>query len=68
MQAACVIKNFLDFPGVSVVKNPPSIAGNMGLFPVRGTKILYAAGQLNCVLQLRPYTAKEINIKKNFFF
>lgn len=49
MQAACVIKNFLDFPGVSVVKNPPSIGWEHGFVPEWGkTKIPHAAGQLNC--------------------
>ena len=31
-----------DFPGVPVVKTPPSNAGNMGLIPGTGTKISYA--------------------------
>ena len=32
-----------DLPCGSVVKNLPCNAGNSGLIPVRGTKILYAA-------------------------
>ena len=40
-----------DFPGGPVVKNPPASAGDTGLIPGLGTKILHAAEQLN------PYTA-----------
>ena len=36
-----------DFPGVPVVKNPPSNAGDMGSIPGWGTKIPHAAGQLS---------------------
>ena len=36
-----------DFPGGPVVKNPPSIAGDVGSIPGRGTKIPHAAGQLS---------------------
>ena len=32
------------FPGGPVVKNPPSNAGDVGLIPVRGTKIPHTAG------------------------
>ena len=35
------------FPGGSVVKNPPSNAGDAGSVPGRGTKIPHAAGQLS---------------------
>ena len=35
------------FPGGPVVKNPPSNAGDAGLFPGRGTKIPHAVGQLS---------------------
>ena len=35
----------LDFPGRPVVKNLPSTAGDMGLIPDQGTKILHSAGQ-----------------------
>ena len=40
-----------DFPGGPVVKNPPASAGDTGLIPGLGTKILHAAEQLN------PWTA-----------
>jgi len=33
-----------DFPGGSVVKNPPANAGNMGSIPGSGTKIPHALG------------------------
>ena len=36
-----------DFPSGSVVKNPPSNAGDTGLIPGRATKIPHAAGQLS---------------------
>ena len=36
-----------DFPGGPGVKNPPSNAGTVGSIPGQGTKIPYAAGQLN---------------------
>ena len=36
-----------DFPGGSVVKNPPSNAGDTGSIPGRGTKIPHAVGQLS---------------------
>ena len=36
-----------DFPGGSVVKNPPSSAGDAGSVPGQGTKIPHAAGQLS---------------------
>ena len=35
------------FPGGPVVKNPPSNAGDGGLIPGQGTKILHAVGQLS---------------------
>ena len=35
------------FPGGSVVKNPPSNAGDMGSIPGRVTKIPHALGQLS---------------------
>ena len=34
-----------------MVKNPPANAGNTGLVPGRGTKILHAEGQLSCAFQ-----------------
>ena len=36
-----------DFPGGSVVGNPPSNAGAVGSIPGGGTKIPHAAGQLS---------------------
>ena len=41
------IKNFGDFPGGPVVKNPPSNAGDVGSIPGRGTKIPHATRQLS---------------------
>ena len=42
------IKNFLrDFPGGTVVKNPPCSAGHSGSNPGLGTKIPHAAEQLS---------------------
>ena len=40
-------RKFWDFPGGPVVKNPPYNAGDAGLIPGLGTKILHAAGQLS---------------------
>ena len=41
-----------DFPGVPVVKKPPSNAGDVRLIPGRGTKILYPAEQLSlCIAE-----------------
>ena len=41
-----------DFPGVPMVKNLPSNAGDVGLIPGRGTKIPHAMGQLSlCALE-----------------
>ena len=37
----CLIR---DFPGSPAVKNPPAIAGDMGLIPGPGTKIPHAWG------------------------
>ena len=36
-----------DFPGGSVVKNPPSTAGDTGSIPGGRTKIPHASGQLS---------------------
>ena len=36
-----------DFPGGPAVKNPPYNAGDVGLIPGWGTKILHAGGQLS---------------------
>ena len=38
---------FRDFPGGPVVKNAPSIAGDVGSIPGRGTNNPHAAGQLS---------------------
>ena len=44
-----------DFPGGSVVKNPPSNAGETGLIPGWGTKIPHAEGQLSlCTATTEP--------------
>ena len=44
-----------DFPGGSVVKNPPSNTGVVGLIPGWGIKIPHAAGQLSpCVAVTEP--------------
>ena len=41
-----------DFPHGTVVKNSPSNAGDVGLIPGCGTKILHAMGQLSpCALE-----------------
>ena len=37
----------MDFLGGSVVKNPPSNAGDTGSIPGQGTKIPHAEGQLS---------------------
>ena len=39
--------NTWDFPGGLVIKNPPFDAGDVGLIPWEGTKILHAAEQLS---------------------
>ena len=36
-----------DFPGGSVVKNPPCNAGHVGSIPGWGTKLQHALGQLS---------------------
>ena len=41
------VLRFGDFPDGPVVKNPPCNAENTGSIPGRGTKIPYAAEQLN---------------------
>ena len=51
-------RNFLDSPGV---KNVPCNSGRTGLIPGQGTK-LTGCKERSCVLQLRPNTAKWINI------
>ena len=44
-------------PGDTVVKNPPSNAGDMGLTPGQVTKIPHAAGQLAHMAPPRPDAA-----------
>ena len=39
-------KNFWDFPGGPVLKNPPYNVGDAGSVPGQGTKIPHATGQL----------------------
>ena len=55
--------NDKNFPGGSVVKNPPSSAGDGGLIPGLGTKISYAVGQ-----QSPPATTKTQRSQINKFF
>ena len=43
-----------DFPGGSVVKNPPADAGDIGLTPGPGTRIPHAVGQLLSLYTLEP--------------
>ena len=40
-------KEWRDFPGGPVVKNPPYNAGDAGLIPGQGTKIPHAVEQLS---------------------
>ena len=40
-------KCLLEFPGGAVVKNPPCKAGDSGLIPAWGTRILHAVEQLS---------------------
>ena len=57
-----------DFPGGPVVKNLPSNAGNTGLIPGRGTKILHIVGQLNLCATTReavPYNGDPAQPQKN---
>ena len=42
-----LIKHFRNFPGGSVVKNPPAKAGDMDSIPGPGTKIPHVSEQLN---------------------
>ena len=43
------VKNhsFRDFPGGSMVKNPPCNAGDVGSIPGQGTKVPHARGRLS---------------------
>ena len=69
-----------DFPGAPVVKNPPCIAGAVGLIPDHETKIPHACHNYrSCgpqgkilydvtnipVPQVRPNTTKQVNILLN---
>ena len=45
--ASRVLQALRDFPGGSMVKNPPSSAGHTGSIPGWGTKIPHATGQLS---------------------
>ena len=70
-----------DFPGIPVVKNPPSNAGDIGSIPDQGTKIPHAARQLSPwatstekparqnkrlhMLQLRPKAVTNKKIKND---
>ena len=57
-----------DFPGGPVVKYLPSNAGDMGLIPGWGTKILHAVGQLNLCATTReavPYNGDPAQPQKN---
>ena len=48
------INKMRDFPGAPVVKNPPCIAGEIGLIPGHGTKISHPTEQLS-----PPVTTRE---------
>ena len=41
------LMGFRDIPSDPVVKNPPCNAGDVGLIPGRGTKILHVVGQVS---------------------
>ena len=47
MAPGIVEKQWMNFPGGPVVKNPPSNVGDVGLIPVQGTKIPHATGQIS---------------------
>ena len=70
--ASRVLQALRDFPGGSMVKNPPSSAGHAGSIPGWGTKIPHATGQLSlhdtaielacsgaCTLQLERSSTRE---------
>ena len=70
--ASRVLQALRDFPGGSMVKNPPSSAGHTGSIPGWGTKIPHATGQLSlhdtaielacsgaCTLQLERSSTRE---------
>ena len=48
-----------DFPGGTVVKNPPSNAGDVGSIPGWGTKLPLATVRETHVPQQRPSAARE---------
>ena len=48
-----------DFPGGTVVKKPPSKAGDVGLIPGRGTKIPHSAEQLGlCITEAESHNQR----------
>ena len=53
-----------DFPGGSVVKNPPADAGDIGLTPGPGTRIPHAVGQLLSLYTLDPMLYKRSHCNK----
>ena len=54
-----------DFPGGSVVKNPPASAGDMGSIPGLGTKIPHDTGQLNlCATTMEARALEPTSCKK----
>ena len=46
-----------------MVKNPPSSAGGVGLFPGQGTKIPYSAGQLSLCIARKTLQSQKKNSK-----
>ena len=56
---------YWDFPGGSVVKNPPCNAGDVGLIPAWGTKIPPASGQLEKTLMPQPKKEEILENNKN---
>ena len=54
-----------DFPGRSVVKNLPCKAGDMGLVPAQGTKILYATGKPSLCTVSKIQLGKAAKTKKD---
>ena len=50
-----LIKHFRNFPGGSVVKNPPAKAGDMDSIPDPGTKIPHVSEQLNLCTTTKAY-------------
>ena len=50
--------NFRDFPGGTVVKTAPSIAGGAGSIPGQGAKIPHASGLKNQNIKQKQYCNK----------